>query len=118
VHAIRTTADASVEAHQDHTLFRQHDRTFHDAVADASGNVFLQAAVSKLRDFKEQSDRLLFAGGLPGSLEVAAQQHVHIAEAIAAGDPDKAGTAMLQHIDTTQSQFEQRIRDRLKAAPQ
>ncbi len=98
--------------------FRQQDRLFHDAVAEASGNVFLQAAVTSLRDFKEQSDRLLFAGGLPGSLEVAAQQHVHIAEAIAAGDPDKAATAMIQHIDTTQSQFEQRIRDRLKAAPQ
>ena len=116
VHAIRTAAEASVAAHQDHELFRQYDRTFHDAVAEASGNVFLQAAVSKLRDFKEQSDRLLFAGGLPGSLEVAAQQHVHIAEAIAAGDPDKASTAMIQHIDTTQAQFEQRIRDRLKGS--
>jgi DNA-binding FadR family transcriptional regulator len=118
VRAIRDAAEASVAAHQDHALFRQQDRLFHDAVAGASGNVFLQAAVTSLRDFKEQSDRLLFAGGLPGSLEVAAQQHVHIAEAIAAGDPDKAATAMIQHIDTTQSQFEQRIRDRLKAAPQ
>jgi DNA-binding FadR family transcriptional regulator len=118
VRAIRAAAEASVEAHQDHAAFRQQDRLFHDAVAEASGNVFLQAAVTSLRDFKEQSDRLLFAGGLPGSLEVAAQQHVHIAEAITAGDPDKAETAMIQHIDTTQSQFEQRIRDRLKAAPQ
>jgi DNA-binding FadR family transcriptional regulator len=118
VRAIREAAEASVAAHQDHALFRQQDRLFHDAVAEASGNVFLQAAVTSLRDFKEQSDRLLFAGGLPGSLEVAAQQHVQIAEAIAAGDPDKAGTAMIQHIDTTQSQFEQRIHDRLKAAPQ
>jgi DNA-binding FadR family transcriptional regulator len=118
VRAIRDAAEASVEAHQNHAAFRQQDRLFHDAVAEASGNVFLQAAVTSLRDFKEQSDRLLFAGGLPGSLEVAAQQHVHIAEAIAAGDPDKASTAMIQHIDTTQSQFEQRIRDRLKAAPQ
>jgi GntR family transcriptional repressor for pyruvate dehydrogenase complex len=118
VRAIRDAAEASVAAHQDHALFRQQDRLFHDAVSEASGNVFLQAAVTSLRDFKEQSDRLLFAGGLPGSLEVAAQQHVHIAEAIAAGDPDKAGTAMSQHIDTTQSQFEQRIRERLKAAPQ
>jgi DNA-binding FadR family transcriptional regulator len=117
VRAIRDAAEASVEAHQNHAVFRQQDRLFHDAVAEASGNVFLQAAVSKLRDFKEQSDRLLFAGGLPGSLEVAAQQHVHIAEAIAAGDPDKASTAMIQHIDTTQAQFEQRIRDRLKGRP-
>lgn len=114
VHAIRTAAEASVAANQDHAQFQEHDRTFHDAVAEASGNVFLQAAVTKLRDFKEQSDRLLFAGGLPGSLEVAAQQHVQIAEAIAAGDPDKASTAMIQHIDTTQAQFEQRIRERLK----
>ncbi|MDX6238972.1 MAG: GntR family transcriptional regulator, transcriptional repressor for pyruvate dehydrogenase complex [Kribbellaceae bacterium] len=103
VHAFRTAADASVEEDRNHGSVRQHDRTFHAAVADASGNVFLQAAVSELRDFNGQSDRLLFAGGLPGSLEVAPQQHVHIAEAIAAGDPDKAGTAMIQHIDTTRS---------------
>ncbi|WP_405056781.1 FadR family transcriptional regulator [Kribbella sp. NBC_01505] len=118
VRAIRAAAEASVEAHRDHVAFRHQDRLFHDAVAEASANVFLQAAVTSLRDFKEQSDRLLFAGGLPGSLEVAAQQHVNIADAIAAGDPDKAGTAMLRHIDTTQAQFEQRIQDRLKAAPQ
>ncbi|MFI5735516.1 FadR/GntR family transcriptional regulator [Kribbella sp. NPDC051587] len=118
VRTIRAAAEASVEALRDHAAFREQDRLFHDAVAEASANVFLQAAVTSLRDFKEQSDRLLFAGGLPGSLEVAAQQHVHIAEAIATGDADKAGTAMIQHIDTTQSQFEQRIRDRLKAAPQ
>lgn len=118
VRTIRASAEASVAAHGDHDAFREQDRLFHDAVAEASANVFLQAAVTSLRDFKEQSDRLLFAGGLPGSLEVAAQQHVHIAEAIAAGDPDKAGTAMIQHIDTTQSQFEQRIKDRLKAGPQ
>ncbi|HET6292003.1 MAG TPA: FadR/GntR family transcriptional regulator [Kribbella sp.] len=118
VQAIRAAADASVTAAADQAQFRVHDREFHDAVAEASGNVFLQAAVSSLRDFKEQSDRLLFAGSLPGSLEVAAQQHVHIAEAIAAGDADKAGTAMVQHVDTTQAQFEQRILDRLKAPPQ
>lgn len=116
VHAIRTAAEASVEAAGDAHAFRLHDRAFHDAVAEASGNVFLRAAVTSLRDFKEQSDRLLFAGALPGSLEVAAEQHVQIATAIAAGDADKAATAMVQHIDTTQAQFEQRIRDRLKGS--
>ncbi|MGC4944029.1 FadR/GntR family transcriptional regulator [Kribbella sp. DT2] len=114
VHAIRTAAEASVAAAGDAEAFRLHDREFHDAVAEASGNVFLRAAVTSLRDFKEQSDRLLFAGALPGSLEVAAEQHVQIASAIAAGDGDKAATAMVQHIDTTQAQFELRIRDRLK----
>lgn len=118
VHAIRTAAEASVAAADDAEAFRLHDRAFHDAVAEASGNVFLRAAVTSLRDFKEQSDRLLFAGALPGSLEVAAEQHVHIASAIAAGDGDKAATAMVQHIDTTQAQFEQRIRDRLKGSTQ
>ncbi|MEV6286008.1 FCD domain-containing protein [Kribbella sp. NPDC051770] len=114
VQSIRTAAEASVEAAGDPEAFRVHDRAFHDAVAEASGNVFLQAAVTSLRDFKEQSDRLLFAGAVPGSLEVAAEQHVGIAAAIAAGDADKAATGMVQHIDTTQAQFEQRIRERLK----
>ncbi|MEU4233788.1 FCD domain-containing protein [Nonomuraea sp. NPDC026600] len=115
VRAIREAAEQSLVAApgSDHREFARSDRLFHDAVASASGNVFLQASVTTLRDFAQQSDLLLFRGDLPGSLTVAARQHVAVAEAVAAGEPEKASAAMIAHIDTTQAQFERRIRDRL-----
>lgn len=44
---------------------------------------------------------------------VAAEQHIAIAEAVAAGEADLAAELMVAHIATTQSQFERKIRDRL-----
>ncbi|MCT9931286.1 FCD domain-containing protein [Planotetraspora sp. A-T 1434] len=115
VRAIREAAEQSLNAApgSDHREFARFDRLFHDAVAAASGNVFLQAAVTTLRDFAQQSDLLLFHGDLPGSLTVAARQHLAVAEAIASGEPEAAAAAMVAHIDTTQAQFERKIRDRL-----
>jgi len=66
-----------------------------------------------VRRLTSQSDVLLFHGDVPGSLEVAAHQHVAIAEAVAAGAADLAERLMVEHIATTQSQFETKIRDRL-----
>jgi hypothetical protein len=60
-----------------------------------------------------QSDVLLFHGDAPGSLEVAGQQHLAIADAIAEGEPGRASQLMIEHIDTTRHQFERKIRDRL-----
>ena len=79
----------------------------------AAHNVFLQAAVATVRRFAAQSDLLLFHGAAPGSLAEAGRQHVAIAEAIADGDADRAAGLMTAHIETTQRQFERRIRDRL-----
>jgi DNA-binding FadR family transcriptional regulator len=93
--------------------FASADATFHSAIAIASQNIFLQASVTNVRRYADQSDVLLFHGDVPGSLEFAGRQHAGIAEAIAAGDPDLAVTLMAQHIDTTQHQFERKIRDRI-----
>ena len=120
VRALREAAESSMAVwdQDDPSEFARFDALFHDAVAAAAGNVFLEAAVSDVRDFAAQSDRLLFLGELPGSLEVAAHQHLAIAAAIAEGRPDAAAAAMTDHIDTTQAQFEERIKNRLlKADP-
>ncbi|WP_173075927.1 FadR/GntR family transcriptional regulator [Phytohabitans rumicis] len=120
VRAVREAAEGTmaVWAEADPSEFARFDALFHDAVAVAAGNVFLEAAVSDIRDFAAQSDRLLFLGELPGSLEVAAHQHLAIAAAIAEGRPDAAAAAMIEHVDTTQAQFEERIHNRLlKADP-
>ena len=115
VRAVREAAEASlaVRDEPDPREFARYDLLFHDAVAAAAHNVFLQAAVTNLRDFAAQSNRLLFVAELPGSLEVAGRQHVAVATAIAHGKPDEAAAAMIEHIDTTQRQFEHRIHDRL-----
>lgn len=115
VRAIRESAETSLRAAQaaDGHAFARADTEFHDAVGAAAHNVFLRSSVANVRRFASQSDVLLFHGDAPGSLEVAAQQHLAIAEAVAAGEADLARELMVEHIATTQSQFERKIRDRL-----
>ncbi|MDX3262926.1 FCD domain-containing protein [Streptomyces sp. MI02-2A] len=115
VRTIRECAESSLEAARtaDGYAFARADEAFHDAVGAAAHNVFLRASVANVRRFASQSDVLLFHGDAPGSLEVAAGQHLAIAEAVAAGEADLATQLMAEHIATTQSQFERKIRDRL-----
>lgn len=115
VRAIRQAAEASLTTGAAHDVpaFAAADAQFHDAVAISAGNVFMQATVINLRGFAGQTDTLLFHGDVPGSLHDAGRQHVAVARAIADGDPDLAARTMAEHIDTTQRQFERKIRDRL-----
>lgn len=118
VRAIREAAEESAIAGASDAAeaFADADAIFHRAVAIASQNVFLQASVSNVRRYIAQSDVLLFHGDAPGSLKVAGDQHVAIAEAVANGDMDRAVDLMVEHIDTTQHQFERKIRDRIFTA--
>jgi DNA-binding FadR family transcriptional regulator len=102
-----------VGAREDADAFARADTQFHGAVAVAAHNVFLQSAAAAVRRFAVQSDVLLFHGAAPGSLAEAGKQHVAIAEAIADGDAERATALMVAHVETTQHQFERRIRDRL-----
>jgi DNA-binding FadR family transcriptional regulator len=115
VRAIRQSADVSLQAGRDTDAdaFAGADTAFHDAVGLAAHNVFLRSSVANVRRLAAQSDVLLFHGDAPGSLEVAAHQHVAIAEAVAAGEPERAAELMTEHIATTRHQFERKIRDRL-----
>lgn len=115
VRTIRESAETSLVAarESDGYGFAKADAAFHDAVGAAAHNVFLRSSVAGVRRLASQSDVLLFHGDAPGSLEVAARQHLAIAEAVAAGEAGLAGELMVEHIATTQSQFERKIRDRL-----
>ncbi|WP_283958639.1 FCD domain-containing protein [Streptomyces sp. 35G-GA-8] len=115
VRTIRECAETSRVAARanDGYGFAEADTAFHDAVGAAAHNVFLRSSVAGVRRLASQSDVLLFHGDAPGSLEVAAGQHLAIAEAVAAGEADLAAELMVAHIATTQSQFERKIRDRL-----
>ena len=116
--AIRQAADESIlTSHPaNREAFYQADARFHDLIAAAANNVFLQSAVTSLRQYAGQSDLLLFRGDVVGSFEVASEQHQLIAEAIAGGDGEAAARHMNEHIDTVQRQFEKKIQDRLFTA--
>ncbi|WP_328760452.1 FadR/GntR family transcriptional regulator [Streptomyces sp. NBC_00271] len=115
VRAIREHAQDSLAAARtgDVQAFARADALFHDAVGVAAHNVFLRSSVANIRRFAAQSDVLLFHGDVPGSIEVAGNQHLAVAEAIAAGEAEAAVEQMTAHIGTTQAQFERKIRDRL-----
>lgn len=115
VSAIRQAAEDSVAAASREQVgdFGRADVGFHNAIADAAGNVFLSASVRMFRKLAAQSDMLVFHGEAAGSFSAAAQQHVEIAEAVAAGDAETAAAIMIDHIETTKHQFEQRLNARL-----
>ncbi|WP_245242259.1 FCD domain-containing protein [Streptomyces sp. NEAU-H3] len=107
------TTSASTARAADAYGFAEADAAFHNAVGAAAHNLFLRSSIGNIRRLAAQSDVLLFHGDAPGSLEVAAEQHLGIAEAVAAGDAERAAVLMAEHIATTRRQFERKIRDRL-----
>ena len=115
VRTMRENAELSLTAGKavDAEEFARVDALFHECVGDAAHNLFLRSGVANIRRLLSQSDVLLFHGDVPGSLEVAGNQHIAITNAIAAGDAESAAALMTAHIDTTQHQFERRIRDRV-----
>ncbi|WP_329128483.1 FCD domain-containing protein [Streptomyces sp. NBC_01476] len=115
VRAIGKSAEVSLVAAlaDDIPAFADADERFHDSVGAAAHNVFLRSSVTTIRRLMSQTDILLFHGDIPGSLDVAARQHLAIAEAIASGSAEKAAELMREHIDTTRHQVERKIRDRL-----
>jgi DNA-binding FadR family transcriptional regulator len=114
VRTIRESAQRSADSRVDNVNeFAEADAQFHKAIAVAAHNVFLEASVTSLRRYAAQSDLLVFHGDVPGSFEVAANQHLAIAAAIANGEPDLAASLMEEHIDTTRHQFERKLKDRM-----
>ena len=108
--AARSIAESKVDNVNE---FAEADAQFHKAIAVAAHNVFLEASVTSLRRYAAQSDLLVFHGDVPGSFEVAANQHLAIAAAIANGEPELAASLMEAHVDTTRHQFERKLKDRM-----
>lgn len=74
----------------------QYDATFHDTVAGLSGNPWLREALARLRSHLHMYR--LYYHARQGAATNA--EHVVIADAIAAADPDAAGAAMRDHLST------------------
>ena len=115
VKALREAAQQTADAAQadDIDAFNRADEQFHGAVGTAASNMFLSSSVDAVQRLQLQVSVLGLAGAAAGSTQVAAQQHLAIAEAIADGDDDHAAQLMSEHIDVTWQQFKQRIHHHL-----
>lgn len=115
VKQIRNAAAAGVAAASLDLIddFGLADRDFHESIGTAAENDFLLASVRLFRHLAAQTDLLLFHGTAPGSLREAASQHMQLADAIAEGNSDTAVALMVSHIESTRSQFEQGVRERI-----
>jgi GntR family transcriptional regulator, transcriptional repressor for pyruvate dehydrogenase complex len=71
------------------------DLAFHRTLADLAGNRVLALMLGSIAGLEEETRRITLAG--VGRTE-AASQHERIARAVAAGRPDAAHHAMLEHV--------------------
>jgi DNA-binding FadR family transcriptional regulator len=74
----------------DHITYQQHDRLFHDAIMQASGNRIARSVVRALESQVVNTERSLCVASNRG--------HRRIYERIAAKDPQGAAEAMFTHI--------------------
>jgi DNA-binding FadR family transcriptional regulator len=89
--------DRMDELVDDHVVYEEHDRAFHDAVMQASGNRIARAVVRSLESQVIHTAR--YVGRTERSLCVASNLgHRRIYERIAARDPAGAAAAMFSHI--------------------
>lgn len=83
----------------DESSFTRHDRALHAALGEALGNVRLSREVDRLRD----SIQVRGVSTIERTRTMAdvAEEHAPIVEAVAAGDPAAAATAMREHLEHT-----------------
>jgi DNA-binding FadR family transcriptional regulator len=94
---LRRLVDEMDELVNDHVSYHDHDRAFHDAVMQASGNRIARAVVRALESQVVNTAR--YMGRTERALCVASNRgHRRIYERIAAHDPDGASEAMFTHI--------------------
>jgi DNA-binding GntR family transcriptional regulator len=86
-----------------HAAFTAQDALFHERVADAAGHTMLHAAIVRLHAHLHLH-RLHFPAA---HLATSTGEHRHIVDAIAAGDPDAAATAMRGHLEAARDRHRQ-----------
>jgi DNA-binding FadR family transcriptional regulator len=95
----------------DRALFKQGDEIFHTAIATASRNPFLAAAVVSTKKLQRWAAELVIAG--PSGLLVAAEEHQAIYAAITQNQVELAGEAMRTHLRTALASYKEQARRRL-----
>lgn len=92
--------------HNDAVAFRLLDIEFHQALNDGASNPLLSTLSQGLYDVGLDVRRI--ASAVPGVIEKSVGQHVEIAQAVLAGNPELAAAAYRRHLEhvrdtTTQS---------------
>jgi GntR family transcriptional regulator, transcriptional repressor for pyruvate dehydrogenase complex len=94
-------------------LFDRGDDEFHLAVAAASHNQFLVAAVRAARGLQRQSNIIGMRGAVGGHAREAVEEHAAILRAVREGDPDAAADATATHLSNTLEDYRHEIQRRL-----
>jgi len=94
--AMREANDRLVAADPSSAEFLDADLTFHDLIAQASGNPFFPLAIRPINTFLR--DTYTDGVGYPSQASHTVHEHVEIADAVAAGDPARARFATEQHL--------------------
>jgi len=81
----------------DSVAFRLLDIEFHQSLNDAANNRLLSALAQGLYDIGLDVRRV--ASSMPGNIEKSVNQHIAVAEAIIARDPDAAVAAYRKHLE-------------------
>lgn len=115
---LRTIETAAETCRQGHVtgeaaLFDRGDDDFHLAIAAASHNQFLVAAVREARRLQRQSNIIGMHGTVGGHAEGAVEEHAAILQAIRDGDPDSAAQATATHLDNTLEDYRHEIQRRV-----
>lgn len=84
---------------------RQDDRDFHAAIAAASGNPVLAAAIGDLR----KRTAMFRLGRLPERIDQVCDEHLAIVDALASGDGEAARAAMQAHLDNVRTHLLRRL---------
>ncbi|KKB11948.1 hypothetical protein VE25_09880 [Devosia geojensis] len=93
----RELAEAGHRLVDDPVGFRVMDAQFHELIAAAANNDFLEKVSNALYSLAIEQRRK--ASAQPGVLKVSAADHAAIAEAIAGHDPQAASAAMGVHVE-------------------
>jgi DNA-binding FadR family transcriptional regulator len=93
--------------------FIEGDDAFHAAIATASHNMFLQAAVREARRLQAQSNLIGLCGSIGGHVAKAVEEHEAIYQAIRIGDAEAAAQAAALHIDNTLDDYRREIQQRI-----
>jgi DNA-binding FadR family transcriptional regulator len=97
VERLRTLVDRMDDLVDDHVVYAEHDRAFHDVIMQTSGNRLARAVVRALESQVVHTVRYM---GQPKRDQVVASNRGHrrVYERIAAHDPSGAAEAMFTHI--------------------
>lgn len=119
VQAISAAAEESLTAAKTNNLprFRIADEQFHRRLAAASNNEYLISILGWVQQLHSRMNLIVLDNSAPGPLLAAAKQHGAVAAAVSAGDAGRAGELVAEHIQNTQRQVQQFIRDRIFSEP-